>query len=165
MTNARVRSSRTKAEEGGLLHENDRDLAGPLRLRDHAPAGMGIATGEYGCDSMYAGRMPEAGAVDLLQADATRAGITGFLEAAALSDRGVASDACSGQSLCVQREQSAPCLLGLWLVVNLRIRRAPAVRGASVHLDFGGQLRFGERFFQNGLFLGRPHVVVSRNCN
>ena len=46
---------------------------------------MDIAAGEYGYDSGYFRRMLEAGAVDVLQADATRcAGITGFLQAAAL---------------------------------------------------------------------------------
>ena len=46
---------------------------------------MAIAAGEYGYDGRYFRRMLEAGAVDLLQADATRAlGITGFLQADAL---------------------------------------------------------------------------------
>ena len=47
---------------------------------------MNIAAGEYGYDSTYFRRMLEADAVDVLQADATRAGVTGFLEAAALSE-------------------------------------------------------------------------------
>jgi L-alanine-DL-glutamate epimerase-like enolase superfamily enzyme len=46
---------------------------------------MEIAAGEYGYDLWYFRRMLEAGAVDVLQADATRcAGITGFLQVAAL---------------------------------------------------------------------------------
>jgi L-alanine-DL-glutamate epimerase-like enolase superfamily enzyme len=46
---------------------------------------MEIAAGEYGYDSSYFRRMIDAGAVDVLQADATRcAGITGFLAADAL---------------------------------------------------------------------------------
>jgi L-alanine-DL-glutamate epimerase-like enolase superfamily enzyme len=61
------------------------DLEGLRLLRDRAPAGMKIAAGEYGYDSFYFQRMLAAGAVDVLQADATRcAGITGFLEAAVL---------------------------------------------------------------------------------
>ena len=41
---------------------------------------MEIAAGEYGYDLPYFRRMLEAGAVDVLQADATRCGgITGFL--------------------------------------------------------------------------------------
>jgi L-alanine-DL-glutamate epimerase-like enolase superfamily enzyme len=61
------------------------DLEGLRLLCERAPAGMKIAAGEYGYDSFYFQRMLAAGAVDVLQADATRcAGITGFLEAAVL---------------------------------------------------------------------------------
>jgi L-alanine-DL-glutamate epimerase-like enolase superfamily enzyme len=63
------------------------DLEGLRLMRDRAPAGMHIAAGEYGYDACYFRRMLAAGAVDVLQADATRcAGITGFLQAAALCD-------------------------------------------------------------------------------
>src|SRR5512138_2581206 len=63
------------------------DLAGLRLLRDRGPAGMAIAAGEYGYDPRYFLRMLEAGAVDVLQADATRCGgPTGFLRAAALCD-------------------------------------------------------------------------------
>jgi len=62
------------------------DLEGLRLLRDQGPAGMNIAAGEYGFDSTYFRRMLEAGAVDVLQADATRCcGTTGFLAAAELS--------------------------------------------------------------------------------
>jgi L-alanine-DL-glutamate epimerase-like enolase superfamily enzyme len=61
------------------------DLEGLRLLRDRVPPGMEIAAGEYGYDLWYFRRMLEAGAVDVLQADATRcAGITGFLRAATL---------------------------------------------------------------------------------
>ncbi len=61
------------------------DLEGLRLIRDSAPAGMNIAAGEYGYDAWYFRRMLEAGAVDVLQADATRcAGISGFLQADAL---------------------------------------------------------------------------------
>jgi L-alanine-DL-glutamate epimerase-like enolase superfamily enzyme len=61
------------------------DLDGLRGVRDRVPAGMAIAAGEYGYDGWYFRRMLEAGAVDILQADATRAlGITGFLQADAL---------------------------------------------------------------------------------
>lgn len=61
------------------------DLEGLRLMRDRAPAGMEIAAGEYGYDPCYFRRMLEAGAVDVLQADATRcAGVTGFLQADAL---------------------------------------------------------------------------------
>ena len=61
------------------------DLEGLRLMRDRAPPGMDISAGEYGYDSGYFRRMLQAGAVDVLQADATRcAGITGFMQAAAL---------------------------------------------------------------------------------
>ena len=58
------------------------DLHGLRLLRDRAPHAMSIAAGEYGYDSWYFRRILDAGAVDVLQADATRCGgITGFLQA------------------------------------------------------------------------------------
>ena len=61
------------------------DLDGLRMVRDRGPAGMAIAAGEYGYDLPYFRRMLDAGAVDILQADATRcAGFTGFLRVAAL---------------------------------------------------------------------------------
>jgi L-alanine-DL-glutamate epimerase-like enolase superfamily enzyme len=67
------------------------DLAGLRAVRDRAPAGMAVAAGEYGYEPVYFRRMLGAGAVDVLQADATRCGgVTGFLAADALCDaRGV----------------------------------------------------------------------------
>jgi L-alanine-DL-glutamate epimerase-like enolase superfamily enzyme len=63
------------------------DLEGLRLLRDRAPSGMDIAAGEYGYDLVTFRRMLDAGAVDVLQADATRCGgITGFLRVAALCD-------------------------------------------------------------------------------
>ena len=53
-------------------------------IRQQAP--MAIAAGEYGYAPWYFRNMLRAGAVDILQADATRClGITGFLEAASLA--------------------------------------------------------------------------------
>lgn len=61
------------------------DLEGLQFLRRRVPPGLDIAAGEYGYDAVYFRRMLEAGAVDVLQADATRCcGITGFLQAGAL---------------------------------------------------------------------------------
>jgi len=61
------------------------DLEGLRLIVQRAPSGMDIAAGEYGYDAFYFRRMLEAGAVDVLQADATRcAGITGFMQASAL---------------------------------------------------------------------------------
>lgn len=63
------------------------DLTGLRLIRDRGPAGMDIAAGEYGYDAGYFRRMLAAGAIDVLQADATRCGgITGFLQASALCE-------------------------------------------------------------------------------
>jgi L-alanine-DL-glutamate epimerase-like enolase superfamily enzyme len=63
------------------------DLEGLRLIRDRAPSGMDVAAGEYGYDPFYFARMLEAGAVDVLQADATRCGgVSGFLAAHALCD-------------------------------------------------------------------------------
>src|SRR4051794_24630486 len=63
------------------------DLDGLRVLRDRAPSGMEIAAGEYGYEPFYFRRMLEAGAVDVLQADAPRCGgYTGFLRIADLCD-------------------------------------------------------------------------------
>lgn len=63
------------------------DLDGLRLIRDRSPSGMEIAAGEYGYDLPYFRRMLESGAVDVLQADASRcAGITGFLGVGALCD-------------------------------------------------------------------------------
>ena len=61
------------------------DLSGLHQIRDGAPAGMDITAGEYGFDPGYFRRMLDAEAVDVLQADVTRAsGITGLLAVADL---------------------------------------------------------------------------------
>lgn len=63
------------------------DLSGLRFVRDHVPAPIEVAAGEYGYTIPYFEHMLGAGSVDVLQADATRAqGITGFLGAAALCD-------------------------------------------------------------------------------
>jgi L-alanine-DL-glutamate epimerase-like enolase superfamily enzyme len=63
------------------------DLEGLRFVRAHAPPSIEVAAGEYGYDGIYFRRMLEAGAVDVLQADATRCGgITGFLQAGVLCD-------------------------------------------------------------------------------
>jgi L-alanine-DL-glutamate epimerase-like enolase superfamily enzyme len=62
------------------------DLDGLRLLRDRAPSGMQVAAGEYGYTPSYFHAMLAAGAVDTLQADATRCGgVTGFILAAALA--------------------------------------------------------------------------------
>jgi L-alanine-DL-glutamate epimerase-like enolase superfamily enzyme len=58
-----------------------------LRLiRERAPAGMEIAAGEYAYNGFDFRRLLEPGAVDVLQADATRCGgFSGFLEASRIA--------------------------------------------------------------------------------
>jgi L-alanine-DL-glutamate epimerase-like enolase superfamily enzyme len=83
-----LRQSEAFAEHGvGWFEEpvSSDDLAGLRLLRDRAPAGMAIAAGEYGYDLAYFERMLAAGAVDVLQADATRcAGFSELLRVGAL---------------------------------------------------------------------------------
>lgn len=63
------------------------DLRGLAWLRSVMPAGMDVAAGEYGFTSDYFERMLSAGAVDCLQADATRCGgISGLLSAGQLCE-------------------------------------------------------------------------------
>jgi L-alanine-DL-glutamate epimerase-like enolase superfamily enzyme len=63
------------------------DLDGLRLMRDRAPAQMDVAAGEYGYDVFYFRRMLESGAVDVLQADASRCGgASGFLRLAALCE-------------------------------------------------------------------------------
>ena len=63
------------------------DLDGLRLLRERVPADVEIAAGEYGYDAAYFRRLLAAGAVDVLQADATRClGVSGFLAASAIAD-------------------------------------------------------------------------------
>ncbi|HEY4218274.1 MAG TPA: enolase C-terminal domain-like protein [Gemmatimonadaceae bacterium] len=63
------------------------DLAGLRFCRDHVPASMEVSIGEYGYQPLEFSAMLDAGAADVLQADATRCeGITGLLVVDALCD-------------------------------------------------------------------------------
>lgn len=63
------------------------NLDGLTFIRDHAPAEMNIAAGEYGYTLPYFKEMLSHKSVDVLQADATRCGgITGFLKAGYLCE-------------------------------------------------------------------------------
>ena len=62
------------------------DVAGLRLIRDAGPPGMDVAAGEYGYDAFHFRALLEAGAVDVLQADATRCcGLTGLMQADALA--------------------------------------------------------------------------------
>lgn len=62
------------------------DLPGLRAVRRAVPGPMEVAAGEYGYDSLYFRQMLAAGAVDVLQLDATRCGgFSGFLEGAAIA--------------------------------------------------------------------------------
>lgn len=109
------------------------DLEGLRAVRDRAPPGMAIAAGEYGYDGWYFRRMLAAEAVDIQQADATRAlGITGFLQADAL---------CRARSLPLS-SHCAPSLHA----------HAGAAASQLVHLEFfRDHVRMEERLFEGAL--------------
>ena len=88
-------SPRKAVAEAGFLTEHgvtwleepvsSDDLPGLRFVRDHMRGPIDIAAGEYGYDLPYFLRMLTSGAVDVLQADASRCGgITGFLQVATL---------------------------------------------------------------------------------
>ncbi|HEX3432014.1 MAG TPA: enolase C-terminal domain-like protein [Rhizomicrobium sp.] len=114
------------------------DLEGLRLLRDRSPPGMNVAAGEYGYEPFYFRRMLEAGAVDVLQADATRCcGITGFLRAAALCDAfGLPLSAHTAPAIHLHVACAAPRVMHIeWFYDHVRIERrlfdgAPAlIRG------------------------------------
>ncbi|HTQ15094.1 MAG TPA: enolase C-terminal domain-like protein [Rhizomicrobium sp.] len=119
------------------------DLEGLRLLRDRAPGGMNIAAGEYGYTPWYFRRMLEAGAVDVLQADATRCGgVTGFLRAAALCDGfGIPLSSHCAPAIHLAPACAAPRLVHMeWFHDHVRIERllldgAPGLRGGSVAPD------------------------------
>ncbi len=119
------------------------DLEGLRLLRDRAPSCMEIAAGEYGYDPRYFRRMLEAGAVDVIQADATRCcGITGFLRAAALADaHTVPLSAHTAPALHLHVCCAAPRLRHIeWFHDHVRIERmlfdgAPTPQGGMIRPD------------------------------
>jgi L-alanine-DL-glutamate epimerase-like enolase superfamily enzyme len=120
------------------------DLDGLRLLRDRAPAGMDIAAGEYGYEPFYFSRLLQAGAVDVLQADATRCcGYTGFLRAAALADaHAIPLSAHCAPCLHLPVCCAAPRLRHMeWFHDHVRIERqvfegAPVPKEGAVAPDF-----------------------------
>ncbi|MEK6252640.1 MAG: enolase C-terminal domain-like protein [Actinomycetota bacterium] len=100
------------------------DLEGLRLVRERAPAGMEIAAGEYAY--VPADFRNLIGAVDCLQADATRClGITGFLRAAAFADvHGLDLSAHTAPSLHLHACLAIPRLRHLeWFHDHVRIER------------------------------------------
>src|SRR5439155_497328 len=88
------------------------DLEGLRLLRDHCPGDMEIAAGEYGYNLHSVRRLIDAGAVDVLQADATRCGgVSGFLQVAALCEAACLELSAAGApALHCQPCCAIPCL-------------------------------------------------------
>jgi L-alanine-DL-glutamate epimerase-like enolase superfamily enzyme len=63
-----------------------RDFAGTRYVRENSPPGLEVAAGEYGFEKTYFRRLVDGHVIDVLQADATRCGITGFMQASELAD-------------------------------------------------------------------------------
>jgi len=119
------------------------DLEGLRLIRDRAPGGLDIAAGEYGYEPFYFRRMLEAGAVDVLQADATRCcGITGFLRAARLCDAwGMPMSAHCAPAMHLHVACAAPRMRHIeWFHDHVRIEQmlfdgAPSLQGGQVAPD------------------------------
>ncbi|HEY7551097.1 MAG TPA: enolase C-terminal domain-like protein [Hyphomicrobiaceae bacterium] len=119
------------------------DLDGLRLIRDHGPPGMEVAAGEYGYEPFYFRRMLEAGAVDVLQADATRCGgYTGFLKAATLADAwSLPLSAHTAPALHLPVCCAAPRVRNVeWFHDHARIERmvfegAPVPRGGFIEPD------------------------------
>jgi L-alanine-DL-glutamate epimerase-like enolase superfamily enzyme len=117
------------------------DLVGLRALVRELP--MDVAAGEYGYSPWYFRRMLEAGAVDVLQADATRCGgYTGFLEAAALCDAfGVPLSSHCAPSLHAAVACAASRFVHMeWFHDHVRIERmlfdgAPVARDGAIRPD------------------------------
>jgi len=121
------------------------DLAGLRLVREGAPAGMEVAAGEYTYVLDDGRRMLQAGAVDVLQADATRCGgITGFLEIAGLCEAYHVdlSGHCAPSVHC-HAACCAPRLRHLeWFHDHVRIEQmlfdgAPVARDGAIAPDLG----------------------------
>lgn len=121
------------------------DLAGLRFVREHVGAGVDVAAGEYGYTQGYFCRMLAAGAVDVLQADATRClGITGFLQAAALADaHGIDLSGHCAPALHLAAAAAAPRLRHLeWFHDHVRIEAmlfdgAPVPEDGVIRPDLG----------------------------
>jgi L-alanine-DL-glutamate epimerase-like enolase superfamily enzyme len=138
------------------------DLEGLRLLRDQGPPGMEIAAGEYGYDLPYFRRMLAAGAVDVLQADATRCGgASEFLRAGALAAaHGIPLSAHTAPSLHTSICCAVPCMKNIeWFHDHARIE-AMLFDGAVE--PRGGRLRPDLSRPGMGLELKRPDAAKYR---
>ena len=116
------------------------DVDGLRLIRDSAPPGMDIAAGEYGYDAFHFRRLIEAGAVDVLQADATRCcGLTGLFQADALAWAGnvplpihCAPAVHLQAALCLQRLKHMEWFHDHARIESMLIDGAPTVRDGAV---------------------------------
>jgi L-alanine-DL-glutamate epimerase-like enolase superfamily enzyme len=119
------------------------DLAGLAYVREHAPANLDIAAGEYGFDIDYFRQMISAEAIDVQQADVTRCGgYTGFLQVAALCEaHHMPLSAHCAPALHLPAACTAPRLRHLeWFHDHVRIEHmlfegAPDPRNGSIEPD------------------------------
>lgn len=119
------------------------DLEGLRLLRDRGPAGMAIAAGEYGFTSTYFERMVRAGAVDVLQADATRCGgVTGFSIANAICDANqISLSSHCAPTLHAQlgaaasRFEHLECFSDHVRVESIVFEGGPELRAGNLHVD------------------------------
>jgi L-alanine-DL-glutamate epimerase-like enolase superfamily enzyme len=138
--------AQTAAQLGVIWFEepvSSDDLAGLRQIRDSAPPGLEIAAGEYGYEPFYFKRMMDSGAVDVIQADATRCcGYTGFLEAAVLADaQPLPLSAHTSPTLHLPVCCAAPRLRNIeWFHDHVRIERmlfdgVPVPQGGEIRPD------------------------------
>lgn len=121
------------------------DIDGLRFVRERVPAGMEVAAGEYGYEPFYFRRLLERGAVDVLQADATRCGgITGFLKAAEIADAFmVPLSSHTAPALHLHAACAAPRFrIAEWFHDHARIERmlfdgAPSLESGRMRPDIG----------------------------
>jgi L-alanine-DL-glutamate epimerase-like enolase superfamily enzyme len=136
------------------------DLDGLREVRDKVRAD--VAAGEYGYDLYYFQRMCEAGAVDCLQADASRCGgITGWLHAAAVAaSHGLQLSGHCAPQLHAPAAAATPNLRHLeWFHDHVRIE-AMAFDGVLQPVD--GLLRPNSTVPGNGLRLRGSDIEAYR---
>jgi len=119
------------------------DVEGMAWLRAVGPGHLDIADGEYGYDLSYFRRRLEAGAVDVMQADATRCfGISGFMAVAKLCEgfRIPLSSHCAPSLHLHAACAASPLVHGEYFHDHIRIERmlldgVPEIRNGMLYPD------------------------------